>query len=182
MAHLFSNYNNKNQNNNFLYIFLHLIFSHQRIQWKKQYLNRVKWVLLKSYNVWQKGICERQTKIRSLDPRWKFRIRALCGLFLIVLPGNLATLGIYSTMLGMYKEKIQKFITLHKARSVYLWGWCRMLVEIGWPNVVLSIPKNLKKVQIYPNLVITLLEVNSLTLHNLNCIGLALCKAARPEK
>ena len=40
-------------------------------------------------------------------------------------------------------------------------------------------PKNLKKVQIYSNLVITLLEVNSLTLHNLQYIMLALCKAAR---
>ena len=43
-------------------------------------------------------------------------------------------------------------------------------------------PKNLKNVQIYPNLVITLLEVNSLTLHNLHCIVLALCKAARPAQ
>ena len=43
-------------------------------------------------------------------------------------------------------------------------------------------PKNLKKVQIYPNLVITLLEVNSLTLHNLHYIVLALCKAARPAQ
>ena len=38
-------------------------------------------------------------------------------------------------------------------------------------------PKNLKKVQIYPNLVITLLEVNNLTLHNLHYIVLALWKA-----
>jgi hypothetical protein len=43
-------------------------------------------------------------------------------------------------------------------------------------------PKNLKKVQIYPNPVITLLEVNSLTLHNLHYIVLALCKAARPAQ
>ena len=43
-------------------------------------------------------------------------------------------------------------------------------------------PKNLKKVQIYPNLVITLLEVNSLTLRNLHYIVLALCKAARPAQ
>ena len=51
-----------------------------------------------------------------------------------------------------------------------------MLVEIE------LLPKNLKKVQIYPNLVITLLEVNSLTLHNLHYIKLALCKAARPAQ
>ena len=42
-----------------------------------------------------------------------------------------------------------------------------MLVEIellpwGRPHRVPSMPKNLKKVQIYPNLVITLLEVNTL--------------------
>ena len=43
-------------------------------------------------------------------------------------------------------------------------------------------PKNLKNVQIYPNLVITFLEVNSLTLHNLHYIVLALCKAARPAQ
>ena len=43
-------------------------------------------------------------------------------------------------------------------------------------------PKNLKKVQIYPNLVVTLLEVNSLTLHNLHFIVLASCKAARPAQ
>jgi len=43
-------------------------------------------------------------------------------------------------------------------------------------------PKNLKKVQIYPNPVITLLEVNSLTLHNLHYIVLALWKAARPAQ
>ena len=40
--------------------------------------------------------------------------------------------------------------------------------------------KNNKKVQIYPNLVITLLEVNSLTLHYLHYIVLSSCKAARP--
>jgi hypothetical protein len=51
-------------------------------------------------------------------------------------------------------------------------------------------PKNLEKVQIYPkpvkwaalfraNLVITLLQVNSLTLNNLHYIVLALCKAAK---
>ena len=40
--------------------------------------------------------------------------------------------------------------------------------------------KNLKKVKIYPNLVITLQVVKSLTLHNLHYIVLALCKAARP--
>jgi hypothetical protein len=62
-----------------------------------------------------------------------------------------------------------------------------MLVEIellprGWPHGLPSMPKNLKKVQIYPNLVITLLEVNSLTLHNLHYIMLALCKAARPAQ
>ena len=68
------------------------------------------------------------------------------------------------------RDYLQKFFTLHKARSVYLWVWCRMLVEIellprGWPNGVPSMPKNLnKKVQIYPNLVITLLEVNRLLL------------------
>ena len=45
-----------------------------------------------------------------------------------------------------------------------------------------SMPKNLKKVQIYPNLVITPLEVNSLTLHNLHYNVLALCKAARPAQ
>ena len=43
-------------------------------------------------------------------------------------------------------------------------------------------PKNLKKVHVYPNLVITLLEVNSLTLHNLHYIVLALCKAAKPSQ
>ena len=48
--------------------------------------------------------------------------------------------------------------------------------------MVPSMPKNLKKVQIYPNLVITLLEVNSLTLHNLHYIVLDLCKAARPAQ
>ena len=42
-----------------------------------------------------------------------------------------------------------------------------------------SMPKNLKKVQIYPNQVITLLEVNSLTLHNLHYIVLALCKSSQ---
>ena len=56
-----------------------------------------------------------------------------------------------------------------------------MLVEIellprGLPHGVPSMPKNLKKVQIYPNQIITLLEVNSYTLHNLNYIVLALCK------
>jgi hypothetical protein len=43
-------------------------------------------------------------------------------------------------------------------------------------------PKNLKKVQIYPNPVITRLEVNSLTLHNPQYIMLALCKAAKPAQ
>ena len=43
-------------------------------------------------------------------------------------------------------------------------------------------PKNLKKVPIYPNIVITLLEVNSLILHSLHYIVLALCKAARPAQ
>ena len=37
-------------------------------------------------------------------------------------------------------------------------------------------PKNLKKDQIYPNLVITLLEVNSSTLHNFHYIVLAQIK------
>ena len=45
-----------------------------------------------------------------------------------------------------------------------------------------SMQKNLKKVQIYPNLVITRLEVNSLTLHNLYHNVLALSKAARPAQ
>jgi hypothetical protein len=45
-----------------------------------------------------------------------------------------------------------------------------------------SMPKSLKKVHICPNLVITLLEVNSLTLHNLRYIVLALCKVARPAQ
>ena len=50
-----------------------------------------------------------------------------------------------------------------------------MLVEIErLPNGVHSMPKNLNKVQIYLNL-----EVNSLTLHYLHYIVLALCKAAR---
>ena len=85
------------------------------------------------------------------------------------------------------RDSLQKFITLHKARSVYLWGWCRMLVEIellpwGWPHGVPSMPKNLKKVQTYPNPVNTLLEVNSSTLHNLHYIVLVLCKAARPAQ
>ena len=48
-----------------------------------------------------------------------------------------------------------------------------MFVEIellpwGLPHGVPSMLKNPKKVQIYPNLVITLLEVNSLTLNNLH--------------
>ena len=59
-----------------------------------------------------------------------------------------------------------------------------MLVEIelltwGLPHGLPSMPKNLKKVQIYPNLVITLAEVNSLTFQNLHHIVLALCKTAR---
>jgi len=62
-----------------------------------------------------------------------------------------------------------------------------MLVEIellprGWTPGVPSMPKNLKKVQTYPNPVITLLEVNSLTLHTLHYILLALWKAARPAQ
>ena len=62
-----------------------------------------------------------------------------------------------------------------------------MLVEIellpwGWAQGVPSMPKNLKKVQIYPNLVITLLEMNSLTLRNIHYIVLVLCKAARPAQ
>jgi hypothetical protein len=62
-----------------------------------------------------------------------------------------------------------------------------MLVKIellawGLPQGVPSMPKNPKKVKIYPNPVITLLEVNSLTLNNLHYIMLALCKAARPAK
>ena len=39
-----------------------------------------------------------------------------------------------------------------------------------------------KKVQIYPNPVITILEINSLTFHNLHHIVLALCKVARPAQ
>ena len=42
--------------------------------------------------------------------------------------------------------------------------------------------RTFKKVQIYPNLLITLLEVKSLTLHNLHYIVFALCKAARPAQ
>ena len=57
-----------------------------------------------------------------------------------------------------------------------------MLVEIELLPRVPSMPKNLKKVPNYPNSVITLLEVNSLTLHNLHYIVLALCKAARPAQ
>ena len=58
-----------------------------------------------------------------------------------------------------------------------------MLVEIELlPHGIPSMPKNLKKVPIYPNPVITPLEVNSSTLHNLQYIVLALCKAARPAK
>ena len=62
-----------------------------------------------------------------------------------------------------------------------------MLVEIellpwGWSHGVPSMPNNLKKVQIYSNPVITLLEVNSSTLHILHYIVLALCKAARPAQ
>ena len=58
-----------------------------------------------------------------------------------------------------------------------------MLVEIELlPHGVPSMPRNLKKVQIYPNPVITLLELNSSTLHNLHYIVLALCKAARPAQ
>ena len=56
------------------------------------------------------------------------------------------------------------------------------LLPQGCPHGVPSMPKNLKKVQIYPNLVITHLEVNSLTLHNLHYIMLALCKVARPAQ
>ena len=48
--------------------------------------------------------------------------------------------------------------------------------------MVPSMPKNLKKVQTYPNPVITRLKVNSLTLHNLHYIMHALCKAARPAQ
>ena len=55
-----------------------------------------------------------------------------------------------------------------------------VLLPQGCPHAVPIMPKNLKKVQIYPNLVITLLEVNSLTLHNLHYHVLALSKAARP--
>ena len=57
-----------------------------------------------------------------------------------------------------------------------------MLVEIELLPRVPSMPKNLKKVLNYPNSVITLLEVNSLTLHNLHYILLALWKAARPAQ
>ena len=99
------------------------------------------------------------------------------------------SLSMYTTIESLYRQRdsLQKFITLHKARSLYLWGWCRMVVEIellprGWPNGVPSMPKNLKKVQIYPNLVITLLDVNRLTFHSLHYIVLALCKAARPAQ
>ena len=61
------------------------------------------------------------------------------------------------------RDSLQKLITLYKARSVYLWGWCKTLVEIevlpqGCPYGVTIMPKNLKKVQMYPNPVITLLE------------------------
>ena len=82
------------------------------------------------------------------------------------------------------RDSLQKFITLHKARSVNLWGWCRMLVEIellsrGWPHGVPWMPKNLKKVHIYPNLVITPLEVNSLTLHNLHYRTRAIISCSR---
>ena len=47
------------------------------------------------------------------------------------------------------RDSLQKFITLHKARSVYLWRWCRMLVEIellpwGWHQGGPSMPKNLQ--------------------------------------
>ena len=57
-----------------------------------------------------------------------------------------------------------------------------MLVEIELLPGVPNMPKNLKKVQIYPNPVITLLEVISLTLHNLHYNVLALCKAATPAQ
>ena len=59
-----------------------------------------------------------------------------------------------------------------------------MFVEIELYEIygVPSMPKNIKKVQINPNLAITLLEVNSLTLHNLHYNVLALCKAARPAQ
>ena len=43
-------------------------------------------------------------------------------------------------------------------------------------------PKNLEKVRIYPNLGITLLEVNSLTLHNLHYILVAARPAQIKEK
>ena len=75
------------------------------------------------------------------------------------------------------RDSLQKFITLHKAKLVEI-----ELLPWGWPHRVPGMPKILKKVQIYPNLVITLLEVNSLTLHNLHYIVLALCKAARPAQ
>ena len=78
------------------------------------------------------------------------------------------------------RDSLQKFITLHKARSVHIslrlvQNACRNWATA--PGVTPrgpSMPKNLKKVQIYLNPVITLLEVNSLTFHNLY-----LCKAAR---
>ena len=62
-----------------------------------------------------------------------------------------------------------------------------MLVEIellpwGLPHGVPSMPMNLKEVVIYPDLVFTILEVNTLTLHNLHYVVLALCKAARPAQ
>ena len=49
---------------------------------------------------YKEGLRGRRFIISSLDPRWKIRIRALFGLSLIALPGNLATLGIYSNMQG----------------------------------------------------------------------------------
>jgi hypothetical protein len=50
---------------------------------------------------------------------------------------------------------LQKFITLHKARLVYFWGWCRMLVEIallpqGCSTGSQVCPSNLKRLRTTP--------------------------------
>jgi hypothetical protein len=82
-----------------------------------------------------------------------------------------------------------------KIRNPLFFSWPPMTLEIellpsGLPHGLPSMPKTLVKVQIYPkpvkcatlfraNTVITLLQVNSLTLNNLHYILLDLWRAAR---
>lgn len=46
------------------------------------------------------NVTKTHSLIVSIDPRWKFRIRAFLILIVLVVPGNLATLGIYAIMEG----------------------------------------------------------------------------------